>query len=275
MQLLQNRFMALLVLPVCLAIILTFPFYIWNIDVEWARNFYQNGRWLYGHNWFVRFLYDYGPVPAIASTVAGFVLFITSFFIYQFRKYRRIGGFLVLFLVIGSGVMVNVIFKEYWGRPRPRQIVEFGGVADYIPPGKRGPLVLTEESQKLVQVAEGEINWENLRNIAKLRGKYNSFPAGHASVGFFMMFPFFFLRSRKGRIFWMSVGISYGMLMGVVRSVQGAHFLSDVIWAGFMMYFTGVVLQYFMFRKKRDKSQQATPPIPDVTWDGSSYRIKS
>ena len=59
------------------------------------------------------------------------------------RRVRRAGGplswwrspgvpgraavFLVLSLLLGPGLLVNVILKDNWGRPRPGSVVEFGG----------------------------------------------------------------------------------------------------------------------------------------------------
>jgi membrane-associated PAP2 superfamily phosphatase len=33
--------------------------------------------------------------------------------------------------------------------------------------------------------------------------------------------------------------------------IQGGHFLTDVIWSGFMVYFTGLFL-YYLFRLDRE-----------------------
>ncbi|MFO0918449.1 MAG: hypothetical protein U0872_09060, partial [Planctomycetaceae bacterium] len=39
----------------------------------------------------------------------------------------RAGWFLVLLIAIGPGLIVNVGFKQNWGRPRPHEVKEFGG----------------------------------------------------------------------------------------------------------------------------------------------------
>jgi lipid A 4'-phosphatase len=39
----------------------------------------------------------------------------------------------VLTLGLGSGLLVNVVFKDQWGRARPRDIVEFGGSKEFTP----------------------------------------------------------------------------------------------------------------------------------------------
>jgi lipid A 4'-phosphatase len=41
--------------------------------------------------------------------------------------------FLALTLAIGPGLLVNAILKPHWGRPRPAEIVQFGGHEDYVP----------------------------------------------------------------------------------------------------------------------------------------------
>ncbi len=41
--------------------------------------------------------------------------------------------YLFLVLIIGAGLIVNVMFKDNFGRARPRDIVEFGGSAQFTP----------------------------------------------------------------------------------------------------------------------------------------------
>src|SRR5262245_8300465 len=41
--------------------------------------------------------------------------------------------FLALTLTIGPGLLVNVVLKPHWGRPRPVAIVQFGGHEPYVP----------------------------------------------------------------------------------------------------------------------------------------------
>ncbi|WP_420470372.1 phosphatase PAP2 family protein [Brevundimonas sp. FT23042] len=36
-------------------------------------------------------------------------------------------------LALGPGLLINLTLKEFWGRPRPVQMVEFGGDAPYVP----------------------------------------------------------------------------------------------------------------------------------------------
>ncbi|HBH49073.1 MAG TPA: PAP2 family protein, partial [Bacteroidales bacterium] len=40
---------------------------------------------------------------------------------------RRWALMMILTIVLGPGLLVNATFKDNWGRPRPNEIVEFGG----------------------------------------------------------------------------------------------------------------------------------------------------
>jgi lipid A 4'-phosphatase len=116
-------------------------------------------------------------------------------------------------------VFVNDIFKEQWGRPRPRDMVQFGGTREYVEPLIKSP---PEHG--------------------------GSFASGHAATGFYLLTPYFLLRRRTpGRaaiVF--ACGIAYGTLVGIARIAQGAHFLSDVLWALGLVYLTALTLFYLL-----------------------------
>jgi len=118
-------------------------------------------------------------------------------------------------MIVGPGLIVNSLLKDNWGRPRPRDIVEFGGRHQYEAPLRIDP-------------ASG--------------GK--SFPCGHATMGFYFFAPAFVLmlkRRKWGRALWV-FGLLYGLLIGWVRVVQGGHFVSDVIFSGGIVYLSSVLL---------------------------------
>jgi lipid A 4'-phosphatase len=125
--------------------------------------------------------------------------------------------FVVACLAIGPGLIVNQGFKNYWGRARPMQIVEFGGSKTYTPP-------LTPSSQCH-------------RNC--------SFVSGEASNVFILFFVAMFLFPHRALALF-AIGIGVGSLVGVMRMAQGAHFLSDIVFAGVAMAITaGVVALVF------------------------------
>jgi lipid A 4'-phosphatase len=116
---------------------------------------------------------------------------------------RRIAAFVVLSLVIGPGLIVNFVFKDHWGRPRPSTIAEFNGPLHYAPPG--------------LPTAQCPSNC--------------SFPSGHAALGFWTV-AFALLVPRRHRRPAMAAALAFGALVGLVRIAQGGHFLSDVAFSG-------------------------------------------
>jgi len=70
------------------------------------------------------------------------------------------------------------------------------------------------------------------------------FPAGHASGGFALMA--FYLAFRQshtrfaGIMLWL--GLLMGLGMGVVQVMRGAHFLSHVLWSGWVVWITLLIL---------------------------------
>jgi lipid A 4'-phosphatase len=208
-------------LPLMGIIFLTAALGVANADIKIEEYFYSpDGGWFLGQSEPWSFLYHFGNIPAFLLSAAGLFSFLLSFFRRTFLPYRKIGLFLVIFMILGPGLLVNTVFKDHWGRPRPADIVQFGG------------------SERFHHF------WEMGRP-----GQGKSFPSGHASVGFFLFAPFFVLRNnhRKWALSFLFLGISYGMLMGLGRMVQGGHFLTDVLWAGAITYLTGLVL-YYIFR---------------------------
>ncbi|GAB6888269.1 phosphatase PAP2 family protein [Desulfothermus okinawensis JCM 13304] len=185
------------------------------MEITLSKYFFDPGR-----GWFLRnaqpwkFLYLYGPIPAIIMAGAGFLTFVSGFFIKKIKKYSRIGLYLFLVMVIGPGIIVNGILKGHWGRPRPRQTKTFNGKLPYRTFWQKGT-----------------------------SGMGRSFPSGHASVGFYLFTPYFVFRKKqkKWAYFFLTLGIGSGLLIGLARIIQGAHFITDIIYSGLIVYLTGLV----------------------------------
>ena len=121
---------------------------------------------------------------------------------YVFGLTRRSICFIVVFSVLGPGLIVNHVFKDHWDRARPREIVEFGGDKAFTP-----PLVIADQCD---------------RNC--------SFVSGEASYGFaYAAFAFLVAPRWRRRVFWAAVG--FGTAVGALRMAMGGHFLSDVFFA--------------------------------------------
>ncbi len=199
-----------------LFVITLITFRLSDLDMALQRSFFlSDNGWHLGELPFPQFIYHYSNLPALALALTGLVLFGISFSGIRHVKWRRIGLFLLLVLGIGPGLIVNSLLKDQWGRPRPRNIIEFEGKYAYEP-------LLTMDA-----TSTG-----------------NSFPSGHASMGFYLFVPWFFLRSRR-RLFayaLLAFGIGAGALIGYIRMIQGGHFASDVVIAGLVVYLTAFAL---------------------------------
>jgi len=222
--------------PLLLLAALTAVFFLTDLDLNIERNFYLSGMgWIYkdSNPWYL--LYHYGTYPPLIIFFAAFFALLVSFFSLKVRSYRKIATFFILVMVIGPGLIVNTVFKDNWGRPRPRQVEQFGG------------------NQPFHKV------W-----VKGTSGLGKSFPSGHASAAFYLLSPFFVFRkrSRKIALSFLSGGLLYGVLMGTARMVQGGHFPSDVIWAGGFVYLSGLTL-YYMLKMDRDILLRVQRDPPD------------
>lgn len=70
-----------------------------------------------------------------------------------------------------------------------------------------------------------------------LKSEGRSFPSGHSSVGFALLALWFiWRRERPDWALWgLGAGLLFGYAIGLARISVGAHYLSDVIWSGWMM----------------------------------------
>lgn len=202
-----------------------------GFDLAVSSRFYIAGGWPVGELFPWKLLYRLDRFPAILLAVGGLCAAALSFKIPAWRHWKKGGVFLTLFLILGPGLLVNTVFKGGWGRPRPRDIVQFDGKKQFLQPWQKG-----------------------------ISGQGRSFPSGHASAAFFLIAPFFIYRRRQPRValVWLTGGIIFGVLMSIARITQGGHFLSDNLWAFGMVYLTGLLLSAVM-RLDNDNSSAAVP----------------
>jgi membrane-associated phospholipid phosphatase len=113
--------------------------------------------------------------------------------------------FVTLALLLGPGLLANVVLKDHWGRARPAHVVEFGGPSRFTP-----PLLIADQCD---------------HNC--------SFVAGDAAAGYFLLALALLARRRRAPA--IAGALAAGSALGVVRIIQGGHFLSDVVFAGLLV----------------------------------------
>lgn len=226
MRLIKKNHIWAVMTPCLVLIIGTLMFRYTDLDIIISKLFYTSEIGFFKKNsnpWI--FLYRYGSFPGLLLSFSGLFVFGIGFFSKKILPYRKIGLFLALLMVIGPGLIVNSTFKNHWGRPRPLKVTNFGGEKPFLAVWEKG------------KASEGR-----------------SFPSGHASVGYYLFAPFFFLsrtEKKRGSIFFLFTGLGYGTLMGIGRIAQGAHFASDVLWSAGFVYLTGIGL-YYLLRFDKD-----------------------
>lgn len=212
--------------PVTILVLATVLIAVTGADLLVSAPFCIGGKWPIGDRqpWHLLYLLDRGPSITLGGV--GLAAALIGWINKRRRNWIRPGLFLVILLALGPGLVVNAVFKEYWGRPRPREIVQFGGNREFLHPWQRG-------------VAHGG----------------RSFPSGHSSSAFYLTAPFFVYRRKNQRVarLWLIGGLSFGLLMSVARIAQGGHFLSDNLWAWGMVHLLAVAL-YYLLRLDREEA---------------------
>lgn len=200
-------------------LLITVFFAIFDWDRSVAQHFYSDAQGWYLENqplWV--WLHGYGTIPGIVLTLTALTAWAASFYFQSLAPWRKPCLVVVLTTIIAAGLLVNAILKQYWGRPRPNQTIEFGGKWEYrpiFPPGTPG--------------------------------KGASFPCGHCTMGFvFLSMVAFRRRSQVLAYGGLTVGIILGGLLSAARVVQGAHFLSDTIWSLGIVWMVSVALELYL-----------------------------
>lgn len=201
------------------------PFSSW-IDLGITRYFYGIGNDPVEHfvsNSFVEFMFNWGPMPANIVGITAVFLLIGSYLVKKWSFLKNPCLVLVLTYALGTGLITNGILKEYWGRPRPKQVEEFGGTQAFRP-----------------------FYVPNLHPSQPSK----SFPCGHCTMGFFF-FCFFFIGKRVQKP-WLEytglvVALALGILLSLTRMAQGGHFLTDTLAAALLMWYTALAVDHLVY----------------------------
>lgn len=211
-----------------------FPLLLWLlftplspwIDKKIAYYFYNESSFQTNSLW--NAVYFYGIWPAWVAIFFATLALIYSFFSVN-KRLLKPALFLLLTLAVGSGLIIHGILKDHWGRPRPKQVIEFGGHQPFRP------------------------YYDN--NIGHQPEPSKSFPSGHASMGFYF-FTFILLGNfYKSRwLYWTGMILSWGLgiLLSLTRIAQGGHFFSDTLASALIMWLTAWTFYYILFGSMED-----------------------
>ena len=187
-----------------------------EVDISFSQLFFsEESGFLYQENFLVYQLY--ALLPLLTKLFILVCLLYLVYLVVKYRSYKRILRSGVFFLVIAAaispGLVVNEVFKENFGRARPRHIEEFNGKREFT-----GAFTMSDQCK---------------RNC--------SFSSGHAAMGYFLTAIAYTTNLLYFNRIYLA-GIVFGSLVGLSRIVMGGHFLSDVLASAFVVLFLDHVI---------------------------------
>lgn len=225
MTILDRKPIDIVLIATLVILLLSIVIKIFDLDMLVSHYFYQVGvGFPHKTDLFVRFFYQSIPV-AVTTSLLFFIAYpLIAYKKKSVRKYNYLVLALFISMLVGPGLIVNSIFKDNFGRPRPSQSIEFGG---------------KHQARELL-----EANWGNY-------GK--SFPSGHAAVPLsFLVLAFAAARRKKIVIAKrLAIGIfAWYLAVSYARIAAGGHHFSDVIWAGYFSFICAWLSYLYIERRK-------------------------
>jgi lipid A 4'-phosphatase len=188
-----------------------------SIDLAASRLFYDGAQGFYLAGWPPLRAVE-GSVPWIVRAMIVLAVIAAGWLALAHRPLWRLDRKALIFVVaataLGPGLIANTLLKDHWGRARPSQVTEFGGARQYT----AAPL----------PAAQCE------RNCA--------FVSGHAALGFSLVSFAFLLPFGWRRKVAIAAALGFGALVGLARIAAGRHFLSDIVYAGLIVFATSWLL---------------------------------
>lgn len=253
-----------LIVALAVAIVTGVAFGVYpDLDLRVARHFYAVEDT--SHNMFAFRIYPpvmmarnlglwVGTVLVIPAVLALLVKLILP------RRKLFIPGRAVVFLIstmiLAPGLLVNVLLKDHWGRPRPIDVTQFGGQDQFV------------------------AWWDP-------RGRCPSncaFVSGDVSGAFWTVAPAA-LAPPQWRALAYGAALALGTGMAAIRVMAGAHFPSDVIFAGVFTFLVIWAVYALIYRWPRTRLsdddveralERAALPVHDflARLFGGSRRVK-
>ncbi len=199
-----------------------------QIDLGVSALFFHAGSfWLAGDE--MRLFLPKG-LRLVAWALVGLLILGALVTLLRGRPVGRLGLreflFLILCFALAPGVIVNGLLKEHWGRARPEAVMQFGGAAHYSP-----PLVISNQCESNCSFASGDASF------------------AMTFLALAVLWP-----ARR----WPVVAtVAATAVVGAVRIMQGAHFLSDVVLGAILMAATVLLLHQLILGRDPGRRPRA------------------
>jgi membrane-associated PAP2 superfamily phosphatase len=152
--------------------------------------------------------------------------------------------FLLVTLILAAGVLTNLTFKSYWGRPRPVVVTQFNGDQPFVA-------------------------WWDPRGACT---RNCSFFSGEGATAFWTYAPAA-LTPPAWRPLAYAAATVFGVVTSVLRMAFGGHFFTDVAAAG-LVTFLVIWLAYgfiYRWRSTRLSDESIDAALTRLAWPG--YRL--
>jgi lipid A 4'-phosphatase len=148
------------------------------------------------------------------------------------RRKLLISGRAILFLIatlaLGPGLLVNVVLQDYWSRPRPIDVMQFGGDQHFVA-------------------------WWDPRGDCP---NNCSFVSGDVAGAFWTLAPAA-LAPPPWRALAYGAALALGAGMAAMRVMAGGHFVSDTIFAGLFTFLLIWIVHGLIYRWPRTRLTDA------------------
>jgi lipid A 4'-phosphatase len=144
-------------------------------------------------------------------------------------------------LILSAGILTNLGFKSYWGRPRPVVVTQFNGGMTFVP-------------------------WWDPRGGC---GRNCSFFSGEGATAFWTYAPAA-LAPPAWRPLAYAAATLFGTVTSVLRMAFGGHFFTDVATAG-LVTFLVIWLAYgviYRWRRTRFSDERIDAALTRLAWPG-------
>jgi len=131
----------------------------------------------------------------------------------------RAAVFLLVTITLSAGVLTNLTFKSYWGRPRPVVVTQFNGDQEFVP------------------------YWDPRGGC----GRNCSFFSGEGATAFWTYAPAA-LTPPAWRPLAYAAATLFGVTTSVLRMAFGGHFFTDVAAAGLVSFLVIWLAYAFIYR---------------------------
>jgi membrane-associated PAP2 superfamily phosphatase len=173
-----------------------------SVDLYVAGLFYDpaSHRFPLGNNALVTILRDHGRVAVVTCLGMIALTLLGSKFPRVPTVHPRIAAWLTFVLVAGPGLLVNGLLKAYAGRPRPVEVIDFGGALPFV-------------------------DWWSWHGACPSNC---SFASGEAATAAWMLGPAM-LAPPRWRGLAIAAATAFMVLMSTLRVIAGGHFVTDVL----------------------------------------------